>query len=55
MSVPGFGLLYLSYMNRVFDVTMQQIIIFIVGALVSTVIVASFFYGIWLMTMKYDD
>ena len=48
MALPGLGLLYLAYTNGSFGVTFEQIIIFIAGAFISTIIVMSFFYGAWL-------
>ncbi len=55
MTIPGFGLLYLSYSNGAFDVALKQIVIFIIGAFISTIIVTSFFYGIWITLTKPED
>ena len=49
MALPGLGMLYLTVTNRAYDVTMAQIILFITGMLISTIITALFFYGMWLL------
>ncbi len=55
MALPGFGLLYLSYVNRAYDISIKQIVIFSVGALISSIIMISFFYGLWLITLGPEE
>ena len=55
MTIPGLGLLYLTYSNRAFDVSLAQIIIFITGMFISTIITALFFYGAWLLIIGPED
>lgn len=55
LAIPGLGLLYLSYSNKAFDVTIEQIVIFITGALISTIITVLFFWGMWLFIYGPED
>ena len=55
MMIPGLGLLYLTYTNRAFDVTLAQIVVFVTGMLISTIITALFFYGAWLLIIGPED
>ena len=53
MVMPGIGLFYLAYVNKLFSV--EQVVIFIVGALISSIIIMLFFYGAWLLIMGPED
>lgn len=55
MMIPGLGLLYLTYINGAFDITLAQIVVFITGMLISTIITALFFYGAWLLIIGPED
>jgi hypothetical protein len=55
MALPGMSMLYLAYTNGAYDVTMAQIILFITGMLISTIITALFFYGAWLLIICPED
>lgn len=55
MVMPGLGLLYWTYYNKAFNVTMEQIIIFISGILLSTIILVLFFWGACLLIMGQKD
>ncbi len=58
MTMPGLGLLYLLYSNRNLDVTnvtMTQIVIFIIGALISIAIMNIFVWGMWLFIVGPKD
>lgn len=55
MAMPGLGLLYLTITNRAYDITLDQILIFIIGMFISTIIVALFFCGAWLLIIGPED
>lgn len=55
MAMPGLYLLYLTYTNRDYDITLEKIVIFITGILISTIIISSFFYGMWLLIAGPED
>ena len=55
MALPGLGMLYLTYTNGAYNVNMAQIIVFITGMLISTIITALFFYGTWLFIIAPED
>jgi len=58
MAMPGLGLLYLLYSIRdfdVFDITMTQIVIFIIGLLLSIGIMNLFVWGMWLFIVGPKD
>ena len=55
MAIPGLFLLYLTYINRAYDITLEKIVIFITGALISTIIISLFFYGMWLLIAGPED
>jgi len=55
MTIPGLYLLYLTYNNRAFDITLAQIVIFITGMLISTIITVLFFYGAWLLIIAPEE
>jgi len=58
MAMPGLGLLYLLYSNRNLDITnltMTQIVIFIIGILISIAIMNIFVWGMWLFIVGPKD
>ena len=55
MVLPGLELLYLSYTNRAYDITLSQIVVFVTGALISVIVIVLFFYGIWLLVVGPED
>jgi len=58
MAMPGFGLLYLLYSNRDFDITnltMAQIVVFIIGVLLSIAMMNLFVWGMWLFIVGPKD
>ncbi len=55
LASPGLCLLYLAYASDAFNVTIEQIITFIIGALISTIIMFLFFWGMWLLIMGPED
>ncbi len=58
MAMPGIGLLYLLYSVRDFDitnVTMTQIVIFIIGVFLSIAIMNLFVWGMWLFIVGPKD
>lgn len=55
LASPGLGLLYLAYVSNIFSVTIEQIVVFMIGALISTIIMFLFFWGMWLLIMGPKD
>lgn len=55
MVMPGLGLLYWTYANQAFNITIEQIFFFIAGLLLSTILIVLFFWGAYLLIMGQKD
>jgi hypothetical protein len=56
MALPGLCLLILAYYNnRVFDITLAQIVAYVISIFVSIIISIFFLYGAWLFIAGPED
>jgi hypothetical protein len=56
MAVPGLYLLILAYYNnRIFDITLSQIVVYVISMFISIVVTIFFLYGAWLFIAGPED
>lgn len=56
MALPGLCLLLLAYYNnRIFDVTISQIVAYVISMFISIVVTIFFLYGAWLFIAGPED
>ena len=56
MALPGLCLLLLAYYNnRVFDITLAQIVAYVISIFISIIISIFFLYGAWLFIAGPED
>lgn len=56
LALPGLYLLILAYYNnRIFDITLSQIVAYVVSMFISIVVTIFFFYGAWLFIAGPED
>lgn len=56
MALPGLFLLILAYYNnRIFDITLAQIVAYVISMFISIVVTIFFLYGAWLFIAGPED